>query len=135
MAYDDDVWLWIEPAEPGADYAIHALVGAEPLNADDDNIDVEVCCSDGTRWGATFFTLRNLQWIFEKNAQTGECADGLYFNCPDLVIVRRLDPESIAATVASLRWRRWLLRRLTVAAAAAVAGVDGRVHRERAAFQ
>lgn len=40
--------------------------------------------------------------MFDKNAATGECSGGLYYNDKYMVIVRRLDRETIEATVAAL---------------------------------
>jgi hypothetical protein len=96
----DGPWFVIRP--PDADYVIRVLVGADELDAEDDNVDVEVKRGDGTRWGATFFTPRNVQRLFEKNAVTGECDGGLWFTCPDMVLVRRLGSEEIQKTVEAL---------------------------------
>jgi hypothetical protein len=63
------------------------------LGADDDlssieNVDAEVTLLDGTRWSATFMSMREIESIMERWRNSGENAGGEYFHCPDLVIVR-----------------------------------------------
>lgn len=68
----------------------------------DENIDVEVVFEDGTKYVATFFTLENIQALFQKNRKTGECCSGLYFWASDLILVQRLTLENVQRTVADL---------------------------------
>ena len=86
----------------GRTYSIHVQRGFEGVDADDDNVDLEVRFDDGSRFAATFFTLNNLQSLFEKNKQTGECKGGLYLWASDMVIVQRLSEAIIAETVGEL---------------------------------
>jgi hypothetical protein len=89
--------------------------GVDGMNEQNDNVDVEVRLPDGRRFSATFFTLGNLRWLFEKNSRTGECAGGLYFNCPDMVVVRCMNEETIFRTIDHLMETgdyRWSLRPL-----------------------
>ena len=72
------------------------------LNAADDNVDVFVYFADGRKYAATFFTVANIQSIMKRYRSSGECADGLYFWASDLVIVERLDRETVERTVADL---------------------------------
>lgn len=97
-------WLWtIHPVLPDVDYTIEARVGVDPFDPENKNADVAVVRDEITLWSATFYTLANLYWLFDKNAATGECSGGLYYNDKHMVIVRRLDRETIEATVAALR--------------------------------
>ncbi|NEB98667.1 hypothetical protein [Streptomyces anulatus] len=62
------------------------------LGADDDketveNVDAELTIPDGTRWSATFMTLRAIAQVMDRWKETGECSGGAYFQCPDLVII------------------------------------------------
>ena len=75
----------------------------QPLNAENDNVDVEVRLGDGSRWSATFFTLDNIKVLFAKNRVTGECAKGLYLWAVDMILVERLDESVIRATIDDLR--------------------------------
>jgi hypothetical protein len=68
----------------------------------DDNIDIEISLPDGRRYSATFFTLSNIESLFEKNRRTGECDSGLYLWASDMVIVRDLEQQTIERTIASL---------------------------------
>jgi hypothetical protein len=76
---------------------------ANDLEVSTGNVDVEVALADGSRWGATFFTLSNIEALFEKNRRTGECHGGLYFWATGMIIVRQLDQETIEATIEALR--------------------------------
>ncbi|MEV0117365.1 hypothetical protein AB0H77_29720 [Streptomyces sp. NPDC050844] len=72
------------------------------LGVDDrvENVDVELRLPDGTRWSATFMTLREIAEVMDRRKQTGECAGGAFFQCPDLVIV---PTGGVDAMMASLR--------------------------------
>ncbi len=88
---------WIK----GSDYRILVIEGVDDLDPINNNVDLEVHFDDGRRYGATFFTPRNLQYIIEKDAGT-EWDDGPYVWSPYMVVVRDLCPQTIAETVAHL---------------------------------
>jgi hypothetical protein len=83
-------------------FEILVLEGVDGLDTINDNVDIEVVFDTGERWVATFFTLQNLESLFKKNRETGECGSGLYFWCSDMVIVKTLTVESIVYTVVEL---------------------------------
>lgn len=63
------------------------------LGADDeadtvDDVDALVVLPDRSRWSATFMTLEAIARVLEKWKLSGECLGGIFFQCPDLVIVR-----------------------------------------------
>lgn len=68
----------------------------------DDNVDVEVTFSDGSRFVATFFTLANIASLLKQYEQSGECLNGTYFWASDMVIVRELTREAISQTIDDL---------------------------------
>ncbi|HKO57800.1 MAG TPA: hypothetical protein VJ276_18170 [Thermoanaerobaculia bacterium] len=73
------------------------------LNPDDDNVDVFVYFADGKKkYVATFFTVSNIQSVMRKDRGTGECAGGLYFWASNMIVVERLDRETVERTVADL---------------------------------
>ncbi len=78
------------------------VVSPRPWDVADDNVDVEVCLSDGSVYGATFFTLGNLESRFEKNSRTNEYAGGLYLWAADMIVVRTLTQDAIERTVRDL---------------------------------
>ena len=67
-----------------------------------DNVDVEMTLANGKRYHATFFTLRNIESLFEKNRETGECAEGLYLWASNMILVKKLDHETLIGTIAGL---------------------------------
>ncbi|WP_354697236.1 hypothetical protein DSM112329_02862 [Paraconexibacter sp. AEG42_29] len=68
----------------------------------DTNVDVEVHDERG-RWGATVFTLTNLATLFDKNARTGECANGTYYWSVDMVLVQAVSAAILRETIRDLR--------------------------------
>jgi hypothetical protein len=92
----------IHPARADADYRIEVVVGIDDFDPENHNADLEVIRRGVVIWSATFYTLNNPRWLFEKNAATGECQGGMYFRDRWMVIVRRFDRETIEATVAAL---------------------------------
>ena len=103
MADSVPAWLWqIHPARANGAYLIEVVVGAEEVDPENFNADVQVIRGGEPVWSATFYTLANLSWLFEKNTATGECGGGMFFKDSHMVIVRRFDRETIEATVAAL---------------------------------
>ena len=63
------------------------MLGAEDDRETVENVDAELVLPDGTRWSATFMTLRAISQVMNRWKETGECSGGSYFQCPDLVII------------------------------------------------
>jgi hypothetical protein len=63
------------------------MLGAEDDKETVENVDAELRLPDGTRWSATFMTLRAIEQVMNRWTETGECSGGAYFQCPDLVII------------------------------------------------
>jgi hypothetical protein len=84
------------------DYEIWILRGTRGLNPDNDNVDVEVRLSSEERYLATFFTLQNIRHLMRKWRGTDECKGGLYFWCPDMIIVEKLTEETVRETISHL---------------------------------
>ncbi|WP_449060997.1 hypothetical protein [Planomonospora algeriensis] len=63
------------------------MLGAEDDKETVENVDAELILPDGTRWSATFMTLRAIEKVMNRWQETGECSSGAYFQCPDLVII------------------------------------------------
>ncbi|MEU5685600.1 hypothetical protein [Streptomyces venezuelae] len=63
------------------------LLGADDRAEDVENADAELRLPDGTRWSATFMTLREIAAVMDRWKRTGEAAGGAFFQCPDLVVV------------------------------------------------
>lgn len=53
-----------------------------------ENADGWVTLLDGTSWSATFLTYAELGRIMDRWRVTGECLDGSYLTCPDLVVIQ-----------------------------------------------
>lgn len=83
-------------------YQLHLVEGEGGLDPLDDNVDVEVRFSNGTRYTATFFTLENIRRLLHRYEKSGECCQGLYFWAADIIIVRDLRRESLEETIDDL---------------------------------
>lgn len=88
--------------DPVSDTYVVEMLDHGNVNTADDNVDVFVYFADGRKYVATFFTLANIQSIMRKDRTTGECAGGLYFWASDMIVVERLDRETVEQTVADL---------------------------------
>ncbi len=66
------------------------IVGEGQLDPVNDNVDVWVYTKDGSRYSATFFTLKNIEMLMDRWRDSGECAGGKYFWCVDAIVVREL---------------------------------------------
>lgn len=77
-------------------------LGLQEWDIVDDNIDVIVELADGRRFTATFFTLKNIESLFRKNRETGECSSGTYFWAVDMILVEDLKRSTLEATVKGL---------------------------------
>jgi len=78
------------------------VVGIQKWDVLDDNVDVEVRFPDGRRYTATFFTLKNLESLFKKNRETGECLNGMYLWAIEMIIVENLERSTMTSTVKNL---------------------------------
>ena len=68
----------------------------------DANTDVIVTRADGSRWGASFFSYKNIQTLTRKNKRTGECFSGAYFWSSDMLLVDEVSRQRIEEVIAQL---------------------------------
>ena len=83
-------------------YSFEVIGGLKLVDSTRHNVDVEVHFEDGSRFVATFFTLRNIHFLFDKNQGTGECVAGLYFWASDMILVTDYSIEIFTATIDDL---------------------------------
>jgi len=88
-----------QPNHQGIERIEVLALDEEGQDSHDSNLDVYVILKNGERWGATFFTLKNLESTFGKNQRTGEEDAGRLFWCPDMVIVRENTRDNIARSI------------------------------------
>jgi hypothetical protein len=86
--------IWISPGiTMGETLEAHYHVG---------NIDVLVRLADGSEYVATFFTYENINRIMKSHQQTGECLSGKYFWASEMILIDRIDRESIEEVIYDL---------------------------------
>jgi len=86
--------IWIESEDKGP------IIGG--LRNTDDNSDVIVTFSDEKKYVATFFTYDNVKTLTEKNKRTGELLSGKYFWASDMILVDRIDRETVEKVIDDL---------------------------------
>lgn len=86
--------IWISPGvTTGETLESHYTVGS---------IDVIVTLLDGSRYVATFFTYESIRRITQKNQATGGSLAGKYFWASDMVLIDKIDRESIELVIQDL---------------------------------
>jgi hypothetical protein len=78
------------------------ILDAQTWDINPDNVDVGIELSDGRQYWATFFTLQNIESLFQKNRRTGECAGGAYLWAVNMVIVENLELDTIRKSIEDL---------------------------------
>ena len=79
------------------------LVGSDGVDPVDDNVDIEVeLAGDPERWGATVYTLANLDSLMRRWEHSGECGGGRYFSADHAVIVRELTLDKVVQVIEAL---------------------------------
>jgi len=86
----------------GVKCKVHIIQGEQGLNPFNDNVDVIVTLNGQKTYAATFFTIENIDSIMKCYMSSGECLGGLYFWCKNMIIVRRLDYETIVRVIGDL---------------------------------
>lgn len=66
------------------------------------NVDAEVRLPDGSRWGATIFTIAEVERLMSRWATTGESLSGRYFWCSDGLVVREAGIPAMTEVVVGL---------------------------------
>ena len=72
---------------------------ARPLNPECGSVEVELTTKNGDKYLSNFVTLEYIRRISRKNKVTGECADGVYYWMPQMVVIERITPENIRKTI------------------------------------
>ena len=78
-----NIWIEAEEWAPGQ------------WTPDDDNTDVVVTLSDGSKWVASFFSYKNICSLSKNNRETGECLSGKYFWASDMILADEVSRERI----------------------------------------
>ena len=57
---------------------------------------------DKSKYVATFFTYDNIEYLRQKNRQTGECLDGRFFWASDMIIIERINRKEVVEIIEHL---------------------------------
>ena len=78
------------------------VLGCPTWDNQDDNVDVEIIVHSSTCYSATFFTVKNITSLFDKNRITGECVSGTYLWAANMILVKDLEIDTIRVTISDL---------------------------------
>ena len=97
----DDGSPWLE--HKTGRFTLLMLVGADGVDPIDDNIDVEVgLAGEAERWGTSVYTLANIDSLMRRWEQSGEYGAGRHIWAHRMLIVRRLDADSVVEVIEAL---------------------------------
>lgn len=74
----------------------------EPFDPRKETVEVRLNTRDGQEYSANFTARDFIDYIFEKNKRTGECAKGTYFCMPNMILVEEISEQNIRATIDDL---------------------------------
>lgn len=75
---------------------------SKPFDPKKETVEVRLTTKDGQEYQANFTARKFIDYMFEKNKRTGECANGAYFCMPEMIIVERIDDSHIKSTIDDL---------------------------------
>ncbi|GAA0967200.1 hypothetical protein [Actinocorallia libanotica] len=94
-----DGWLF-RVVDPAFELVIPHWEGMDPATAQE--ADATIYLPDGTRRYATFMTLEGIAKIMSRWQETGECLNGRYFYCTDLVVINGAGFNAMADAIRDL---------------------------------
>lgn len=75
---------------------------SEPFNPKNETVEVRLTTRDGQEYSANFTAKSFIDYMFEKNKRTGECAKGTYFCMPNMILVEEISEQNVKATIDDL---------------------------------
>ena len=100
---DDAMFDWNKDLKKfeGYDFRID-IPDRENFNPLNEAVEVVLSTPAGERYSANFITKKFIDYIFDKNRKTGECANGTYFCMPNMIIIRELNERDVKTTIDDL---------------------------------
>ncbi len=83
-------------------HSIEAIVGADGVDQEDDNVDVAITLADGIVHQRVFMTPKNAATLLEHWRMTGEAHGGAFLTGDDLVFIPYLSAAHIQSAVLAL---------------------------------
>ena len=75
---------------------------SKPFDPRKETVEVRLTTRDGQEYSAYFTAKGFIDYIFEKNKKTGECAKGAYFSIPNMILVEEISERNVMATIDDL---------------------------------
>jgi len=78
------------------------LINSDQYDPMRETVEVWLTTRDAQKYHANFTTKDFINYMFEKNKRTGECAKGAYFCMPNMIIVEKISEQNVRATIEDL---------------------------------
>ena len=75
---------------------------SKPYDPLKETVEVILTTKDGQEYLANFTAKGFIEYMFEKNKRTGECANGTYFCMPHMVLLEEISEQNVRATIDDL---------------------------------
>ena len=75
---------------------------SEPFHPRNETVEVRLTAKDGQEYSANFTAHGFIDYMFVKNKNTGECAEGTYFCMPNMILVEEISKENVRKTIDDL---------------------------------
>ncbi|MDP7006369.1 MAG: hypothetical protein QF718_09190 [Phycisphaerales bacterium] len=75
---------------------------SEPFDPRNETVEVRLTTKDGQEYFTNFTAKNFIDYMFEKNKRTGECAKGAYFCMPNMILVEEISEKEVKATIDDL---------------------------------
>ena len=75
---------------------------SKPFNPRKETVEVRLTTRDGQEYYADFTAIGFINYMFEKNKRTGECANGAYFCMPNMILVEEVSEQNVTDTIDDL---------------------------------
>ncbi len=75
---------------------------SEPFDPRKETVEVRLTTKDGEESLANFTATGFIDYMFEKNKETGECVNGTYFCMPNMILVEEISERNVRATIDDL---------------------------------
>lgn len=75
---------------------------SEPFDQVNGTVEVILTTKNGQEYSVNFITRSFINYMFEKNKRTGECAKGTYFCMPNMILVEEISERNVRTTIDDL---------------------------------
>ncbi len=75
---------------------------SKPFDPKNETVEVILTTTDGQEYYANITASGFIDFMFDKNKKTGECANGTYFCMPSMILVKEITEQNVRMTIDDL---------------------------------